>query len=246
MTIENRLVDSLNRAAASARTSADALPRILERADQPRRRPLVLLTIAAMGAATIGVASLVTSDNQREQQVATGQAPGTTAAAVAQPVLPGAAVLELASKIRVDGIGPVRIGMTLEEVTRVAGVPLRAGNRASCRTLSTDAVIPGLVFVSLQGDRLDYIEVASKGLLTEAGVGVGSSVQEVENASPAEVHGRVAMINGVKASSSTILVLRSPDSAFSDRALAFYATDGVVSRVKAGAVGAVTDAASCE
>lgn len=251
MTFEDRLIGNLNTTASAARTSPDAWARILKRADRPTPptrhiHHLLVLGIAALVAGSFGVASVAGSRGPHDERVAAGHAPNPPQASSNQPVLPqqAAVVLGPASTVELDGVGPVRIGMTLDDVRRVAGITVQVGNRGSCRTLTPDT-IPGLVFVSLQGDRLDYFEVSSPAPTTAAGVGVGSTIQAVEKAFSVEIHTRIGAANGVKTPSSTLLISRATDPATSDRAFAFYTTDNVVTRLSVGTRGSVTDAASC-
>ena len=51
------------------------------------------------------------------------------------------------SRVRIDGIGQVQIGMTLDEVRQAAGVPLTLHEGPFCRELRPDGPPTGLAFV---------------------------------------------------------------------------------------------------
>lgn len=89
------------------------------------------------------------------------------------------------SHLRADGVGPLRIGMTLEEAKQAAGTPLDTVALQGCVELvPTDRSI-GLGLWSHDGRTLDSISSGSNSdLATRAGVRAGSAVEAVEQAYP--------------------------------------------------------------
>ncbi|MEA2828967.1 MAG: hypothetical protein QOG43_3406 [Actinomycetota bacterium] len=82
-------------------------------------------------------------------------------------------------------LGPVRLGMSLAEAARAAGVATITDRGGSCTTLRPAGAPAGVGFVSTAGDdRVDVITVGAPGALTGAGIGVGNTVAEVRTAYP--------------------------------------------------------------
>jgi hypothetical protein len=108
--------------------------------------------------------------------------PVPTTAAPTPPPAPTQERLTSASRLRLDGIGPIQVGMTLEEATVAAGVPLRIDPRTDLGRGCAHAVADGgpqdLRFMVVDG-RIVRVEVGRSPNLTLSGVGTGSTVDEV-------------------------------------------------------------------
>lgn len=94
------------------------------------------------------------------------------------------AALTPRSRLRAEGIGPILIGMTLDEVRRAAGTPLRTETLPGCVELvPTD---PGLRvgLWSHDGNTIDMISVPTASFATTGGIRTGSTVDAVEQAYP--------------------------------------------------------------
>ena len=100
-----------------------------------------------------------------------------------------------ASPLRVDGIGPVRIGMTLAQASAASGLhfavdPTSSANPERCGVAVPDGVPPGLSFMVEGGTTIVRIDVhrlpdgSPPTTATDAGVRVGTPEEEVAAAYP--------------------------------------------------------------
>lgn len=105
---------------------------------------------------------------------------------------PSAAGLQLdaTSRLRIDGIGPVNVGMTLDEASRVAGTPITIGpgysGSPNCFMATAEGAPPGLFFMVVSG-RIVRVDVGSRSIgssafSTVSGIRVGSTEGEVKQA----------------------------------------------------------------
>ena len=98
------------------------------------------------------------------------------------PPPPAPERLTSASRLRLDGIGPIQVGMTLAEATVAAGVPVRIDPRTDlgrgCAHAFADGGPQGVRFMVVEG-RIVRVEVVRSPILTLSGVGTGSTVDEV-------------------------------------------------------------------
>ena len=139
--------------------------------------------------------------------------------------------LDDASVLGPSGLGPVRLGMSLAEAARAAGVATTTDEGGTCTGLSPVGRPPGVAFVSTAGeDRVDVITVDAPGVRTDAGVGVGNTVAEVRNAYPG-IEERLT-ING-----DGRLVHHPDDPALADFEIVFGMADGRVSVIWSGSAG---------
>lgn len=103
------------------------------------------------------------------------------------PPAPAPERLTSASRLRLDGIGPIQVGMTLAEATVAAGVPVRIDPRTDlgrgCAHAIADGGPQGVRFMVVEG-RIVRVEIFRSPVLTLSGVGTGSTVDEVLAAYP--------------------------------------------------------------
>lgn len=86
------------------------------------------------------------------------------------------------SGVRVDGIGPVRFGMTPEEAESASGVPFVAATREAdgeCVYIRPANAPPGMRFMLASG-RIVRLELAEPGVRTLSGAQVGDPVSKIE------------------------------------------------------------------
>lgn len=88
------------------------------------------------------------------------------------------------AKLSTAGLGPVRVGMTVEEGERVSGVTLVAEDfgDAACRYHTPDRGPSGVSFMVSDGEivRVDVVDNAD--ITTLSGYGIGSTTQELLDA----------------------------------------------------------------
>jgi hypothetical protein len=147
-------------------------------------------------------------------------------AATSVPAVP-AETLGSGSKLRVDGLGPVRVGMTLGEAEGAAGVPMTRNVGPFCTDLSPTGGPAGVSFVSTGSDgRVDVVTVAEPGVTTVSGIGIGSTLEEVDAAYPSlERH-----LTGNEGR----LVYRADDPTLSEFELVIGLVQGKVTQLWAG------------
>ncbi|MBD2092716.1 hypothetical protein H6F67_22965 [Microcoleus sp. FACHB-1515] len=93
------------------------------------------------------------------------------------------------SPVTIDGIGPVRVGMTVAQAEAAAGIPIRSagdsGNE-SCSYFEPQG-IDGLSFMVTEGriSRVDVIRGSS--IATLSGAGIGNTEAEIEAIYPGQI-----------------------------------------------------------
>ena len=159
-------------------------------------------------------------------------------AAKAAVTPPGGAALGKGSKLDVDRIGPVKVGMTLGEAEGAAGVQMTRRDGAYCTELTPDGGPAGLAFVATAGSgRVDVITVAEPGVTTLGGIGVGSTLAEVDKAYPSAER-RLTHDEGR-------LVYRADDPALAEFELVIGIGEGKVTQLWAGHKGLGTTDEIC-
>ena len=147
------------------------------------------------------------------------------------PAPPGNGALGPGSVLRLDGVGPVKVGMPLEEARKAAGVPLTLIETPHCRSLQPDAVPPGVVLTSTSGGTVDFVNVSAESMATAKGIKAGSRVGEVWNAYPGQLTDHLRYEPGGQ---SGRIVLRSRDPGLQGLALVFEIAGDRVSSMLAG------------
>jgi hypothetical protein len=241
MSIEERVRDTLQRQAATVELSPDGWDRIRERAERRHRWPPIATAVTA--ATLVAVAAVVVSVNSgdRPQRVATGPAAGPnepTAPTAPVTTMPSTASL-VGAQLRIDGLGPVAIGMSFEEARRLAGVPLTLNDGPYCDALRPEGALSGVSLTDTDespgAPRIDLIFVTSPSVATLSGIRVGSSADDVRQA-----YGGSLETRGDDGSGRYWLLYRASDPALRDYGLRLDISNGRVSRMVAG-LGVVTD-----
>lgn len=104
------------------------------------------------------------------------------AACEAREAANGAARLTERTPVAIDGIGPIKIGMTKSEAERVSGIQIAIPPNAAmeCRYGFPQGAPPGLSFM-LIGDIIARIDVSDNaGLATTAGAQIGTTEADIE------------------------------------------------------------------
>ncbi|NEQ26497.1 MAG: hypothetical protein F6K28_47205 [Microcoleus sp. SIO2G3] len=93
------------------------------------------------------------------------------------------------SPVTIDGIGAVRVGMTLAQAEQAAGVPIKsagASGNASCAYMRPQG-IEGLLFMETEG-RIARIDVVRDSTIkTLSGAGIGNTEAEIEALYPGQI-----------------------------------------------------------
>lgn len=207
---------------------------------------VVALTLAAVAVA-VGVAARNDDEPIRQTTAATvgarpatpapespttvpEAAPTTTrpATTVPKPATTADASITSASRFRVDGIGPVRIGMTLEQARAASGLAMLHSEGGVCVGYQTDGAPAGLAFTAVEGsNRLDFVSVSQPSIATVSGIRVGSTFAEVRRTYGDNLKGSVQDGWGR-------LVFRATDPSLDRFAMAFLFSDGKVAGIWSG------------
>jgi hypothetical protein len=159
----------------------------------------------------------------------TATATPTPAAPVATTAPPRAEALSAASRLRIDGIGPIEIGMTVKEAQAAAGVPLTVTDGPFCRTLRAPGGPDGvaLLVTANSGDRITVVTVSTPAVSTVSGVHVGSTEADVLAAYPGQL-----VVRGEDPLRSLVYHARDPN--LSRLSVVFLIRDSAVRSIQAG------------
>ncbi|MDQ3643067.1 MAG: hypothetical protein M3450_16775 [Actinomycetota bacterium] len=171
--------------------------------------------------------------------------PVPTTAAPTPPLAPAPERLTSASRLRLDGIGPIQVGMTLAEATVAAGVPVRIDPRTDlgrgCAHAFADGGPQGVRFMVVDG-RIVRIEVIRSSILTLSGVGTGSTVDEVLATYPNRIRVQPNPYSGHLGGRDLLYVT---DEASSHLGLMFETDGHSVRTFRSGFLGAVMAPEGC-
>ena len=160
--------------------------------------------------------------------VATTVPPTTQASGPATSVPASVARLSPSSRLRVDGIGPVRVGMSLGEARAAAGVALELTSTEHCQSLRPAGADPFVTLIATSpGDKVDVVS-AGPGTATVSGIRMGSTEQQVV----AAYGDRAQVVNPDEPLHR--IVYRATDPSLRAYALVFGIGDGRVQSMHAG------------
>jgi len=132
--------------------------------------------------------------------------------------------------LRLDGLGTVRVGMSLDEARSAAGVPLTLVETPHCTTLLPDAIPPGFGFTAPGGTTIEYVMVTGPGA-TAKGIRIGSKLIDVWNAYTGHMTDHLRVGPG---GHSGRVVYQVKDPGFDGLAMVFMIADDHVTSMLAG------------
>ncbi len=144
---------------------------------------------------------------------------------------PGASDAKAAWTVTPDGIGAIRVGMTIDELRRAVGDIPGANVTADCGYVRPSSAPPG-VSVMLARGQVARVDVDSAGVRSDAGVGVGDSAVKVADAYSA----RMTATPHKYVPGGQYLTVRSISPADSLRRMVFETESGRVTRFRTGRV----------
>lgn len=147
--------------------------------------------------------------------------------------------LDSESRLRVDGLGPVRIGMNLEEAVATTGLAMSYREGPYCVGYTTTGPPAGVFLTSAEGSfKVDFISISEPTIATLSGIRVGSTLAEARRAYGDKLRGSVQDGWGK-------LVLRPEDASLNHLSLALLFSDGKVAGMWAGLRGVVEADEAC-
>lgn len=165
---------------------------------------------------------------------ATTSLPTTTAGPRTTTTAPAGERLSPSSRLRVDGIGPIRVGMTLDQARAAAGIPLELVTTEHCRTLRPSATNPFVTLIATSGDTVDVV-TAGPQVATVSGIRIGSTEEQVL----AAYGDRAQVVNPDEPLHR--IVYRAADAALRRYAMVFEISDGKVASMRAGTDAVLAD-----
>jgi hypothetical protein len=105
---------------------------------------------------------------------------GTTAASGSNAVDSTTASTDVEWRVTPRGFGPVEAGMRLSEASAALGVPTTAGGSDEACTIIHPVALPAGVSFLVVGDVVARVHVDSAGVVTDEGVGVGTTQAQAQ------------------------------------------------------------------
>ena len=138
--------------------------------------------------------------------------------------------LTSSSRLRIDGIGPIDVGMTVAQARAAAGTELSLRKEPYCDVLTAPNGPAGvdLVITNPSSGRIDLVIVNGGPVATISGIRVGSTEAEVVAAYP----GRLRSVNPLLPVHRQVYEAQNP--ALADRALVFVIDGSRVATIYAG------------
>ncbi len=170
----------------------------------------------------------------------TGPAPTVTTTTTAAPER-----LSASSRLSLDGLGPVDIGMTLDQASAAAGTPIRIAPDpydGDCH-YAYAAALPEVGFMVINGRiaRVDIGDRPGRRLTTVSGVGTGDTEEKVKRTYP----GRIRVDRHPYLPTGRYLIYTPADAALAHLSMIFETDGQVVTRFRAGMKGAVAQIEGC-
>jgi hypothetical protein len=205
--------------------------------NRPLRWMLALLAAAvgavACGPGEDGSAGTIGSGAASAPVTTTSSLPPTTTTTPTTPATsatPAAAPLSASSRLRIDGIGPINVGMTVAQARAVAGTELSLNKEPYCDVLTAPRGPAGLSLIVTDppAGPVDLIVVKDGPVATVSGIRVGSTEAQVLAAYP----GRLRKVNPSQPVHR--LIYEATDPRLADRVLVFVIDNSRVATMYAG------------
>ena len=154
--------------------------------------------------------------------------------------------LSTSSRLSLDGLGPVDIGMTLDQASAAAGTPIRIPpddpHDGDCR-YAYAAGVPEVAFMVINGRiaRVDVGDRSGRRMTTVSGIGVGDAEDAVKRTYP----GRIRVEGHPYRPAGHYLVYAPADPALAHLSMIFETDGQVVTTFRAGMKGAVAQIEGC-
>ena len=222
--------------AIASKPATDLSVAVLRAQITSRRRRRQSIGVALSAVALISASTIaLRATTDRPTSIAVGGSTGslTTSIPVASTP-PISAPTGRFGILRSDGIGPVRVGMTIDEAKQLDGEDGTVSLLAPCPSLTYHDA-GAVVTMTASHGAIDAISISGGSARTELGVGVGSSVADLTRAyGSLAVHAQGSSVNGTPVPPSTRYFYYPSDPAISTTAMAFSVDTGVVGSIRLG------------
>ena len=212
-----------------------------------RRRRWPWAVLAGAVATAGGLAYILQADGESTRLTpAASQAPAPPTAPPAPTTTAAPERLTASSRLSLDGLGPVDIGMTLDQASAAAGTPIRTRPEdpfgPECE-YAYAAGLPEVAFMVINGRiaRVDVGDRSGRRMTTVSGVGTGDTEETVKRTYP----GRIRVEGHPYLPPGHYLVYVPADPALAHLSMIFETDGRVVTRFRAGMKGAVAQIEGC-
>ena len=209
----------------------------LTSAASPTPDPTVTTTVPVAGGSTATTVAPARTTTQPAPTVTTTTVMTTTTAPER---------LSASSRLALDGLGPVDIGMTLEQASAAAGTPIRTRPEDAfgpeCE-YAYSAAVPEVAFMVING-RVERVDVGfrpGRRVTTVSGVGNGDTEEKVKQTYP----GRIRVSGHPYLPAGHYLTYVPADPALAHLSMIFETDGQVVTSFRAGMKGAVFQIEGC-
>ncbi|HAG81912.1 MAG TPA: hypothetical protein DCL61_12285 [Cyanobacteria bacterium UBA12227] len=150
------------------------------------------------------------------------------------------------SKLAINGIGPIRVGMTLEEAekaarTKLIRIPYPDNKSANCFYVEPEDGLKGLSF-KVVNDQIVLVEINgdNPGITTVSGAKIGDKQEQIESLYPEHLEVRYTLPGD-----NTLLTFVPKDESEQQYRMEFTIYDTLVTRILAGKRSEVEDPTQC-
>jgi len=187
---------------------------------------LLVLTLSSAGCGGQD-GPTATSDGRADNTVPAGT---SVTSAIPSTTTTASSRLTSSSRLRIDGIGPIDVGMTVAQARAAAGTELSLRKQPYCDVLTAPNGPAGvdLVITNPSSGRIDLVIVNGGPVATISGIRVGSTEAEVVAAYP----GRLRSVNPSLPVHRQVYEAQNPTLA--DRSLVFVIDGSRVTTIYAG------------
>lgn len=160
----------------------------------------------------------------------------------------GQAQLTEQSKLAINGIGPIRVGMTVDEASRSAGVKLVTGygnhDEYLCSYFTPQDSPKGIAFMVTKG-RIARVDIMNKRITTIKGARIGDSEERIISLYPGQIQVTRHPYQRLPLTNQKYLTFVPKDSADKNYRIIFETSKNRVERFRSGKIPEVDQVEGC-